>query len=666
MDGWLASLPAPVSRLVTPSRIAAIALVAVSAGSLGWLVRERHDSGRVHLLSDARLPTSDLALMEAAFNRAKLADYVVEEGRILVPKTRQSDYVRALVDAGALPKEFGGSLRRALEHNSPWQSRATQAELLRVAMQEELSLVLCSMPGIRRASVLVDAEEPPAGRGAVEKTASVSVETEPDTALEPQRVRAIRVLVAASIAGLPAERVAVTDLRTGLVFTGPVADSSPRESDSAADAPPPPKTHRIASDDRTGDEPGRHPSIAALPSQPSSPAGANAPADLGDAPSASPAAAAPAAGEGDPDDEPGSTDAAAASPTPLVGGTTWLCLTGIRIGRRRQKPRRQRRFIAAWSPWIMAALALNDLAVNDLARADPPLAAVNATADLVPAGADADAGQPAVIPGGPSQQAALQRAPAVQPGLPPVDDTPRRPAAAEVSLQSLVERFFSGPSGGASLTAALVFGVASLAPAVLLMATSFVRMSVVLSLLRQGLGAGGVPSNQIVTSLALFLTALVMWPIWQACWREGVEPLAEGRIEVSEALERGSRPVRDWMRSQIDAAGNGATLTYFVTLGPRGETPASSVADTVDPTTGLDVLLPAFLVSELKTAFSIGLRLLVPFLAIDVVAGIVVAAAGLPSLSPTTIGLPLKLAVFVAADGWTLVVRSLVEGYLRL
>jgi flagellar biosynthesis/type III secretory pathway M-ring protein FliF/YscJ len=140
--------------------------------------------------------------MEAAFDRANLTDYSIEGGRIHVPKHRQSAYMRALVDAQALPKEFGGSLRRALESNSPWQSRSIQQELLRVATQEELSLVLCSMPGIRRASVLYDSEEHPgAGR---EKTASVNIETEDEASMSPERIRAIRVLVAASIAGLAA------------------------------------------------------------------------------------------------------------------------------------------------------------------------------------------------------------------------------------------------------------------------------------------------------------------------------------------------------------------------------------------------------------------------------------------------------------------------------
>jgi hypothetical protein len=148
--------------------------------------------------------------------------------------------MRALVDAEALPREFGSSLRRALENNSPWQSRAAQEEVLRVAVQEELAHVICSMPGIERAAVLYDVEERGAFGGGLAgvptRTASVNIRTQPDTELEPSRVQAIRVLVAASIAGLAPERVAVTDLRSGRVHAGPLeAGDSPTATDAAID-----------------------------------------------------------------------------------------------------------------------------------------------------------------------------------------------------------------------------------------------------------------------------------------------------------------------------------------------------------------------------------------------------------------------------------------------
>ena len=212
------------STFVSPSQIIALGLVAASIGWAVWLLRDRPSSEETELLSGSVLPSSELAIMEAAFDRAQLTDYRTESGRLYVPRSRHSAFMRALVDAEALPREFGGSLRRALANNSPWQSKAVQVELLRVATQDELSLVLCSMPGIERAAVLYDVEARTGLEGGTVKTASISIRTAPDTELDPMRVQAIRVLVAASIAGLSAERVAVTDLRSGRVFAGPLED----------------------------------------------------------------------------------------------------------------------------------------------------------------------------------------------------------------------------------------------------------------------------------------------------------------------------------------------------------------------------------------------------------------------------------------------------------
>ena len=209
---------------ISPTQMIAIGLVVASIGWATWLLRDRPDREEVELLAGTLLPSSELAIMEAAFDRAQLTDYRSEGGRVWVPRARQSAYMRALVDAEALPREFGGSLRRALENNSPWQSKAVQAEMLRVATQDELALVICSMPGIERAAVLYDVDDQGSGglRGNPSKTASVSVRTQPEAELGPDRIEAIRVLVASSIAGLTPDRVAVTDLRTGRVHTGPL------------------------------------------------------------------------------------------------------------------------------------------------------------------------------------------------------------------------------------------------------------------------------------------------------------------------------------------------------------------------------------------------------------------------------------------------------------
>jgi type III secretory pathway lipoprotein EscJ len=239
-----AQQPSPSSRdrlplAVTPAQIVALGLVAASIGWAGWLLRDRPTSEEVELLAGMALPSSEMAIMEAAFDRAQLTDHRTDGGRVWVPRSRQSAYMRALVDAEALPREFGGSLRRALEKNSPWQSRAVQDELLRVATQEELSLVICSMPGIERAAVLYDTESHHSLEGGgPAKTASVNVRTQPDMELDPARVQAIRVLVSASIAGLAPERVAVTDLRSGRVYAGPLETAEDNDAAALAGADP--------------------------------------------------------------------------------------------------------------------------------------------------------------------------------------------------------------------------------------------------------------------------------------------------------------------------------------------------------------------------------------------------------------------------------------------
>lgn len=220
-----------------------------------------------------------------------------------------------------------------------------------------------------------------------------------------------------------------------------------------------------------------------------------------------------------------------------------------------------------------------------------------------------------------------------------------------------IASFFDRRWADRLLPAALTFGVMSLAPALLLMTTCFVRMSVVLSLTRQAIGTVNLPSTQIITSLALFLSALVMWPIWTTAYQAGLEPYQAGEISLQEAFERGSLPVRRWMAYQIEEAGNRDTVALFLKRHPGGV----SQVDSYDqiPT---EVLLPAFLVSELEVAFMIGFRILLPFLVLDCVVATLVVSTGLVMLPPTIVSLPLKLLVFVMADGWSLVVRGLLDG----
>ena len=212
---------------VRPIQVVGFCLLLLAAVAGGLLIEfpEKKAGGEVELLVGAVLGPADLAVIEAVFDRSGLNSYRVDDGRLYVDRGQQSSYLRAVVDAGALPPEFGGSLRRAVESDSPWRSKETQAELVRVATQEELSLVIRTMPGIEQAAVLYSGSN--AGSlfregNARAQTASVSIRTQPEVELDRHRVEAIRVLVAASIAGLRVEQVALTDLRSGKVFDGPL------------------------------------------------------------------------------------------------------------------------------------------------------------------------------------------------------------------------------------------------------------------------------------------------------------------------------------------------------------------------------------------------------------------------------------------------------------
>lgn len=212
---------------VSPAQVIACGIVAVSIGWSFWLLRDRPLSDEVELLPGTVLPYTEMAVVEAALDKAQLTDHRTDDGRIWVPRSRHGTYQRALVDAQALPQRFGSSLHRVLDKNSPWQSTKSQQQAYRVAIQDELKQVICAMPGIEDASVLYDEEQRTGLEGGIAsttvRTASVNVRTRPDAELEPQRVQAIRVSVAAAIAGLSADRVAVIDLRTGQHHTGPLA-----------------------------------------------------------------------------------------------------------------------------------------------------------------------------------------------------------------------------------------------------------------------------------------------------------------------------------------------------------------------------------------------------------------------------------------------------------
>ena len=205
----------------------------------------------------------------------------------------------------------------------------------------------------------------------------------------------------------------------------------------------------------------------------------------------------------------------------------------------------------------------------------------------------------------------------------------------------------------ATLKELLVMSVFTLAPAILLMTTCYARFSVVFALLRQGLGAGQAPSNQVLTTLAIFLTLLVMAPVWTRAYQDAVVPYAKHELTASEALERGLTPIREFLGAQIERTGNGEMIALFMKYAPTDEAP--QYYEDVP----LQALAPAFLLSELKTAFLIGFQILLPFLIIDLVVSATLVATGMMMLPPAIVSLPFKLALFVMVDGWTLLVKSL-------
>lgn len=196
--------------------------------------------------------------------------------------------------------------------------------------------------------------------------------------------------------------------------------------------------------------------------------------------------------------------------------------------------------------------------------------------------------------------------------------------------------------------------VLSLAPSIVIMTTSFVRIVVVLSLLRTALGMQQSPPNAVLISLALFLSAIVMAPTWQDAYDSGIRPLMDEQMELPQAFDAASEPVKTFMLSQVSRD----DLALFTRLSQL-EAPAD-VQDLP-----LRVVTPAFMISELKTAFTIGFLLFVPFLVIDLVVASVLMSMGMMMLPPTVISLPFKLIFFVLVDGWRLVAGSLVESFQR-
>jgi flagellar biosynthetic protein FliP len=198
----------------------------------------------------------------------------------------------------------------------------------------------------------------------------------------------------------------------------------------------------------------------------------------------------------------------------------------------------------------------------------------------------------------------------------------------------------------------LLLTILSLAPSILIMVTCFTRIAIVLSLLRQAIGSNQLPPTQIIMGLTLFLTIFVMTPVWQSVNQDALKPYLNNQLSAAEALKKAETPIRQFMIKQTREK----DLALLVEIA-KMERP-KNVAEI--PTT---VLIPAFVISELKTAFQIGFMLYIPFLIIDMVVASVLLSMGMMMLPPVMISLPFKLMIFVLTDGWYLIIGSLVKSF---
>jgi len=198
----------------------------------------------------------------------------------------------------------------------------------------------------------------------------------------------------------------------------------------------------------------------------------------------------------------------------------------------------------------------------------------------------------------------------------------------------------------------LLFTVLSLAPAILVMMTSFTRIVVVLSFMRTAMGAQQTPPNQVMVSLAMFLTFFVMMPTFEASWEQGIRPYIDGDIEEKEAFEKSAKPVQKFMMKHV----RDQDLELFMDMAKVGPV---AIPDDVP----IKALIPAFMISELRRAFEIGFLVFIPFLVIDMVVASVLMSMGMMMLPPIIIALPFKIIFFVLVDGWYLIVGSLVQSF---
>ena len=199
----------------------------------------------------------------------------------------------------------------------------------------------------------------------------------------------------------------------------------------------------------------------------------------------------------------------------------------------------------------------------------------------------------------------------------------------------------------------LLMTLLSVAPSLVLLMTSFTRIIIVLSFVRTALGVPSAPSNQIIAGLALFLTFFIMGPTFERVHKEALKPYLDGQMQSAEALDKATTPLKEFMLKQTRTR----DLEYFLELGGFGPTAVKDLP--------IRVVIPAFVISELQSAFQMGFLLFLPFLVIDFLVGSVLMALGMMMMPPNVVSLPFKLLLFVLVDGWHLIVKTLVQSFLN-
>lgn len=250
-----------------------------------------------------------------------------------------------------------------------------------------------------------------------------------------------------------------------------------------------------------------------------------------------------------------------------------------------------------------------------------------------------------------------QSARAQQPAEPPAVAPPVQP----LQLPDVGELF--GPARLTNTMALfLLMTVLTLAPAIVIMTTSFVRIIIVLSITRQALGTQSLPPSTVLTSIAIFMTFHIMQPVFSSMYQEAVVPYTEGRINADQLVHGMVDPLRDFMATQIEHTGNHDDIWLFMDFRPDMDPDSVRTYDDVP----LSVLLPAFLLSEIRTGFLIGFQIFLPFLVIDMAISSILVSMGMMMLPPVLISLPFKLLLFVLVDGWTLIAGMLLTSFTPL